>query len=190
MDFRDYLKSSIAVLAEMERAGDSLPIAQAADLISAAAVADKPLLICGNGGSASDAMHIAGELVGRFLKERRALKAIALSADSVVLTAWANDYGYEDIFARQVQAYGDPDGVLLAISTSGNSKNVIAAVKMARSRGMKTIALTGAGGGALASMVDVLLAAPSSATPLIQQAHICIYHYLCAEVEARIADPN
>jgi D-sedoheptulose 7-phosphate isomerase len=190
MDFRDYLKSSIAVLAEMEGAGDSLPIAQAADSISAAVVADKPLLICGNGGSASDAMHIAGELVGRFLKERRALKAIALTADSAVLTAWANDYSYDDVFARQVQAYGEAGGVLLAISTSGNSKNVIAAVKMARSRGMKTIALTGAGGGALGGMVDLLLAAPSTATPLIQQAHICIYHYLCAEVEARVAALN
>ena len=190
MEFHEYLKSSIAVLAEMTRTGEALPIAEAVDLIFAALGADKPLLICGNGGSASDAMHIAGELVGRFLKERRALKAIALTADSATLTAWANDYSYDDVFARQVQAYGEADGVLLAISTSGNSKNVLAAVNMAKSRGMKTIALTGAGGGALRTMADLVLAVPSSATPLIQQAHVCIYHYLCAEVEARIAAFN
>jgi D-sedoheptulose 7-phosphate isomerase len=186
-DFRDYLKSSIAVLAEMERDVDLTRIEGAADVIFAALSADKPLLICGNGGSASDAMHIAGELVGRFLKDRRALKAIALSADSAILTAWGNDFGYGDVFARQVNAYGEAGGVLLAISTSGRSKNVVAAVEAASGKAMTTIALTGKGGGLLASMVDILLDVPSSATPLIQQAHVCIYHYLCAEVEARIA---
>jgi D-sedoheptulose 7-phosphate isomerase len=186
-DFRDYLKSSAALLSEMERGADLAHVEKAADVIFEALAADKPLLICGNGGSASDAMHIAGELVGRFLKDRRALKAIALTADSAILTAWGNDFGYEDVFARQVHAYGETGGVLLAISTSGRSKNVVAAVEVAKSKGMATIAMTGEGGGHLAAMVDILLAAPSNETPLIQQAHVCIYHYLCAEVEARIA---
>lgn len=186
-NLREYLKSSIAVLAEMEQGGELDRVEQAADVIFTALAADKPLLVCGNGGSASDAMHIAGELVGRFLKERRALKAIALAADPAVLTAWANDYSYDDVFARQVHAYGEAGGVLLAISTSGRSKNVIAAVEAAKSKAMKTIALTGQGGGTLGGMVDLLLAVPSGSTPLIQQAHICVYHYLCAEVEARIA---
>jgi len=186
-DFRNYLKTSIAVLAAMESGDEFRRVEQAADIIFAALAADKPLLICGNGGSASDSMHIAGELVGRFLKERRALKAIALCADPAILTAWGNDYSYDDVFARQVHAYGEAGGVLLAISTSGHSKNVIAAVEAANSKAMKTIALTGKGGGTLAAMVDLLLAVPSSATPLIQQAHICVYHYLCAEIEARIA---
>jgi len=131
-------------------------------------------------------MHIAGELVGRFLKERRALKAIALSADTAILTAWGNDYGYEDVFARQVNAYGEPGAVLLAISTSGRSKNVVAAAHAAKAQAMTVIGLTGRGGGHLGPVVDILLDVPSTSTPLIQQAHMCIYHYLCGEVEARL----
>src|SRR6185437_14024792 len=145
-------------------------------------------LICGNGGSAADAMHIAGELVGKFLKERRALKAIALSADSTIITAWSNDVGYDEVFARQVDAYGEAGGVLLAISCSGRSKNIVAAVHSAKSKGMTTIGLTGEGGALLAPIVDILLDVPSGDTPLVQQAHICVYHYLCAEVERRIAN--
>lgn len=186
VDFRDYLGASAAVLNELASSLDAARIERAVTVALAALEADKPLLICGNGGSAADAMHIAGELVGRFLKERRALKAIALSADSAILTAWGNDYGYEHVFARQVNAYGEPGGVLLAISTSGRSKNVIAAVNAAKALGMTTIGLTGKGGGPLGGMVDVLLDVPSTSTPLIQQGHICIYHYLCAEIEARL----
>jgi D-sedoheptulose 7-phosphate isomerase len=185
-NFSDYVGDSASVLSELRVSLDAARIERAVSVTLAALEADKPLLICGNGGSASDAMHIAGELVGRFLKERRALKAIALAADSAILTAWANDYSYDDVFARQVHAYGEPGGVLLAISTSGRSKNVMAAVTAAKSKGMTTIALTGKGGGALASMVDILLDVPSTSTPLIQQGHICIYHYLCAEIEARL----
>lgn len=186
-DFDNYLKSSAAVLAGMRETLDPARMERAVDAAFTALAADKPLLICGNGGSAADAMHIAGELVGRFLKERRALKAIALSADSAILTAWGNDVGYDDVFARQVHAYGETGGVLLAISTSGRSKNVIAAVEAAKAKGMITIGLTGQGGGLLAPLVDILLDVPSTATPLIQQAHVCLYHYLCAEIEARIA---
>jgi D-sedoheptulose 7-phosphate isomerase len=183
--FADYMKSSIAVLSEMGEL-DSSRIEQAVRVILDALRADKALLICGNGGSAADAMHIAGELVGRFQKDRRALKAIALSADPAVLTAWSNDFGYDGVFARQVEAYGEAGGVLLAISTSGRSKNVIAAVEAARAKSMTTIALTGQAGGLLGPMVDILLDVPSTSTPLIQQAHLCLYHYLCAEVESQI----
>lgn len=174
------------MLTELGTSLDPARIERAIAVTLAALEADKPLLICGNGGSAADAMHIAGELVGRFLKERRALKAIALTADSATLTAWANDYSYDDVFARQVYAYGETGGVLLAISTSGRSKNVVAAVSAAKAKGMTTIGLTGKGGGTLGSIVDILLDVPSTATPLIQQGHLCIYHHLCAEIEARL----
>jgi D-sedoheptulose 7-phosphate isomerase len=184
--FHDYLNDSTAVLTELDRSLDPERMERAIEASLTALEADKPLLICGNGGSAADAMHIAGELVGRFLKDRRALKAIALSADSAIMTAWGNDFGYDDIFARQVNAYGEAGGVLLAISTSGRSKNVVAAVAAAKAKGMTTIALTGKGGGTLGPLVDILLDVPSTATPLIQQGHICIYHYLCAEIEARL----
>ena len=152
--------------------------------------AGKPLLICGNGGSASDAMHITGELVGRFLLERKALKAICLSANPVVLTAWANDYSYDTVFSRQVEAYGEPGAAILGISTSGNSKNVIEAFKQARSMGMTTVALTGEGGGKLAPLCDYLFAVPSTSTPLIQQVHICLYHYLCEAIERTLANAD
>ncbi len=142
-----------------------------------------PFMICGNGGSASDSMHIAGELVGRFLKERKALNVICLSSNPAVITAWANDYSYEDIFARQVEAYGKSGGVLLGISTSGNSKNVIQAVEMAKSLNVKTIVLTGKGGGKLAGLCDILLEVPSGHTPRIQEMHIMLYHYICERIE-------
>lgn len=152
-----------------------------------ALAAGRPLLVCGNGGSAADAQHIVGELVGRFLKERRALKAICLSADATFLTAWANDYSYASVFARQVEAYGEPGGVLLGLSTSGNSENVVQAFEAARRVGMTTIGMTGQGGGRLAAVSDHLLAVPSAFTPAIQQVHLALYHWFCAAVEARFA---
>lgn len=155
--------------------------------IAAALKDDRPLLVCGNGGSAADAMHIAGELVGRFLKERRALNCIALGADPAVATAWSNDYDYASLFARQVQAYGRDGGVLLGISTSGNSANVLQAAEAARAKGMAVIGLTGQGGGRLGPLCDILIAAPSRHTPQIQQIHGCLYHYICEQVEARLA---
>lgn len=161
----------------------------ALDATTSALRKGKPVLVCGNGGSAADAMHITGELVGRFLLERRALNVICLASNPAVLTAWANDYSYETIFSRQVEAYGQPGAVLIGISTSGNSKNVIAAFQRARSLSMKTIALTGEGGGQLAPLTDYLFAVPSRSTPLIQQAHICLYHYLCGAIEQALAEP-
>nr|WP_044553798.1 SIS domain-containing protein [Azospirillum lipoferum] len=166
---------------------DPARVEAAVTAVTAALGANKALLVCGNGGSASDAMHITGELVGRFLKERRGLKAICLSSNPAVLTAWSNDYSYDTVFSRQTEAYGEPGGVILGISTSGNSRNVIAAFEVAKSLGMTTIALTGEGGGKMAGLSDILLDVPSRSTPLIQQVHICLYHYLCEQVEARLA---
>lgn len=183
----DYLETSAAVLRKTRETLDPALMEDAVARIAAALGANRPLLVCGNGGSASDAQHITGELVGRFLKERRGLKAICLSSNAAVLTAWANDYSYESVFARQVEAYAEEGGVLLGLSTSGNSPNVVAAFEAARARGMATVAMTGEGGGRLAGLSDVLLAVPSRHTPLIQQAHICLYHYLCEEIEARLA---
>jgi len=185
--FDDYMQASVTVLVELRQRLDPILVERAVAAAVAALSADKPLLVCGNGGSAADSMHIAGELVGRFLADRRALKVMALAADSAFLTAWANDVAYEGVFARQVEAYGEKGGVLLAISTSGRSKNVVAAVQAAKVKGMTTIGLTGQGGATLGPMVDILLDVPSTSTPLIQQAHICLYHYICAEIERRIA---
>lgn len=142
-----------------------------------------PLLVCGNGGSACDALHITGELVGRFLMERKALNVIALSDNVGILTALANDYAYDFVFARQVEAYAKPGAVLLGLSTSGNSANVVRAFEVAHEQGMKTIGFTGKGGGKMAAVSDILLPVPSSSTPLIQQVHICLYHYLCHAIE-------
>jgi len=133
-------------------------------------------------------MHLTAELVGRFLLERRPLNVICLASNPAVLTACANDYGFETIFSRQVQAYGHPGGVLLGISTSGDSKNVVRAFEHARALGMKTIALTGEGGGLLAPLSTHLFAVPSRSTPLIQQAHLCLYHYFCLQIEQGLAE--
>jgi D-sedoheptulose 7-phosphate isomerase len=190
MSLRDYLAESAGVLQLSTAAVSQENMEGAVDAVVDALTAGKPLLVCGNGGSASDAMHITGELVGRFLEERRALKAICLSSNPAVITAWSNDYGYDSVFARQVEAYGERGAVLLGISTSGNAKNVIAAFAQAHTMGMSTIALTGEGGGKLAPLADYLLAAPSRSTPLIQQVHLCLYHYFCREIERRMMAPT
>ncbi len=145
-----------------------------------------PLLVCGNGGSAADSMHIAGELVGRFAKERKAYKCIALSADPIILTALGNDYGFDMVFARQVEALGEKGGVLIGLSTSGNSKNVVKAFEKAKELGMITIGLTGEGGGTMAGLSDIVFDVPSKSTPEIQQVHMHLYHYFCLEVENRL----
>ncbi len=187
MDITAYLRTSADILTATAQDLDPARMTQAVDLTVAALRAGKGLLVCGNGGSAADAQHITGELVGRFLKERKGLKAICLSSNAAILTAWANDYSYETVFSRQVEAYGEAGGVLLGLSTSGNSKNVVTAFEQARSMGMTTIALTGQGGGKLAALSDILLDVPSKHTPLIQQAHLCLYHYFCERVEAALA---
>ncbi|SRR6266567_4483465 len=144
------------------------------------------VMVCGNGGSAADAQHFAAELVGRFRRERPGWAAIALTVDSSVLTSLSNDYGFEQVFARQVQALGRPEDMLVAISTSGNSINVLAAVEVAIGMGVRTVGLTGEGGGALAEMVDHHLAIPSGNTAYIQQGHIAVLHMFCELVEERL----
>jgi D-sedoheptulose 7-phosphate isomerase len=144
------------------------------------------ILICGNGGSAADAQHLAAELVGRFEKERKALPAIALTNDSSILTALGNDYGFETIFSRQVEALGEADDTLVAISTSGNSRNVILAIEAAKSKGLKSVGLLGNDGGKLATCVDMAVTVPHSVTARIQEAHIFIIHYWAHHVEKEI----
>lgn len=141
------------------------------------------ILLCGNGGSACDALHIAGELLGRFQKERKAYAAIALNADIATMTATANDYGYENIFSRQVEGLMKPEDILIGISTSGNSLNVIKAFKQAKINGGMTILFSGKDGGKLKKMADISVVAPCNTTAHVQEAHICIYHILCGLVE-------
>ena len=182
-----YLAESANVILAAVDAGPDERMAKAVSLCVAALRAGKSILTCGNGGSAADAMHIAAELAGRFLKERKGLRCLCLADNPAMLTAWANDYDYASVFARQVEAYGEAGGVLIGISTSGNSANVLNAAQKAREMGMGVIGLTGLHGGRMAAHCDVLLDAPSRSTPLIQQVHICLYHYLCEQIEARMA---
>jgi D-sedoheptulose 7-phosphate isomerase len=158
----------------------------AAAAVSAALGAGNKLLICGNGGSAADAQHWAGELVSRFLYDRPGLPAIALTTDSSIMTAIGNDYGYERLFSRQVEALGAKGDVLFALSTSGRSPNVIAALKAAREKGMVTVGFTGEGGGDMPPLCDILLRVPSAATPRIQEGHEALGHAICALVEATL----
>lgn len=145
------------------------------------------VVLFGNGGSAADAQHIACELVGRFKLDRQALAAIALTTDTSVLTAVANDCGYEMVFSRQVEALVDKKDVVIGISTSGDSPNVIEAIKVAKTKGAKTIGLTGGNGGKLAQVVDLALIVPSDSTPRIQEAHITIGHIVCELVERELS---
>ncbi len=144
---------------------------------------DGKILLMGNGGSAADSQHIAAELIGRFQKERRSLPAIALTTDSSILTSLGNDYSFDVIFARQIEGLGRRGDVVVAISTSGNSKNVIEGVQKAKAMGIKTISLTGCGGGKLVEICDINLIVPSSKTARIQESHICLYHTICELVE-------
>jgi D-sedoheptulose 7-phosphate isomerase len=144
------------------------------------------VLFCGNGGSAADAQHIAAELSGRFYQDRDPLFAEALHVNTSYLTAVANDYGYDAVFARLVKAMGRPGDILVGLSTSGNSKNVLQALKEAHSLGMTTVGMTGAEGGAMREASDILLNVPSQVTPRIQEAHITLGHILCELVEATL----
>lgn len=183
MEAREYLLNSAAVSRDVaEHCLDS--ILAAAQLIVAAFRMEGKLLLCGNGGSAADCQHMAGELVNRLTADfpRPALPAVALTTDTSVLTALANDSGFEGVFERQVQALGRPGDVLLGISTSGSSANVVRAVAAARATGMRTVVLTGAQG-RLKELVDVAIVVPSNNTQHIQEAHLTIEHLLCHLVE-------
>ncbi|MBK8792167.1 MAG: D-sedoheptulose 7-phosphate isomerase [Holophaga sp.] len=144
------------------------------------------ILICGNGGSAADAQHFAAELSGRYVKERRALAGIALTTDTSALTAIGNDYGFDRVFSRQVEALGRPGDLLVGISTSGNSPNVILAVEAAKEQGMKTLGLLGRDGGKLRGLCDEALVVPSPVTARIQEVHQMIYHFWCEVIDAGI----
>ena len=160
-------------------------IAKAADVIAEAFLSGRKLLLCGNGGSAADCQHMAAEFVSRFSKDldRRALPAIALTTDTSFLTAFGNDRGFEGVFERQVEALGNAGDVLIGISTSGNSVNVVQAIGAAGKRNIRTIALTG-NGGRLASLADVAIAVPSGDTQYIQETHLAVEHILCELVES------
>ena len=140
-------------------------------------------LLIGNGGSAADAQHIAAELVGRFYTDRPSLAAIALTTDTSILTAVGNDYGYARLFARQIEGLGQPGDILIALSTSGNSDNILQGIQQARTQQLKVIGLTGATGGAMTEHCDICLCVPSTDTPRIQECHILLGHILCAAIE-------
>jgi D-sedoheptulose 7-phosphate isomerase len=178
--------SLLAIRQAQERLSPRLE--EAAETIIRSYKAGGGVFIFGNGGSAADAQHIACELVGRFLKNRRALKAQALTTDTSVLTCLANDFSYNTIFSRQLEAGARRGDVAVALSTSGNSPNVVDALIFARQVGMKIIAFTGEGGGKCAAIADVLLDVPSSHTPHVQEAHAVMYHVLCELVEAAFAE--
>jgi D-sedoheptulose 7-phosphate isomerase len=174
-------------LAGLERAnGDAAMLATAgriADVIIAAMRAGNKLLIIGNGGSAADAQHIAAEIIGRYKQDRPGYAAIALTTDTSALTAITNDYGFEQVFARQVEGLGQPGDVLLALSTSGRSPNILAALRRARERGLVTIGFTGTRGETMGASCDHLLVAPSDDTPVVQQIHLAVAHGICEEIE-------
>ncbi len=158
-------------------------IQEAAGLLVATLSRGGKLMLCGNGGSAADSQHIAAELTGRFVKDRRPLAAMALSTDTSALTCIANDYGFDDVFSRQVRGLGREGDCLLALSTSGNSRNVLRAAEAARAAGIRVIGLLGRDGGALRALCDIAIVVPSATTARIQEAHIFIGHTLCAMVE-------
>lgn len=154
-----------------------------ATLISQACFDGQTVFACGNGGSAADAQHFSAELTGRYVTDRDSYAGVALTVDTSALTAIANDYGYHRVFSRQLEGLGKPTDVLLGISTSGNSQNIIEAVSVAKEKGMKTVALLGRDGGALKDLVDVAIVVPSTVTARIQEAHIFILHYFCEYLE-------
>jgi len=165
------------------------PIARAAEIMVRCLLANGKILACGNGGSAADSQHFSAELLNRFERERPGLAAMALSTDTSTLTAIANDYDYEQVFSKQVSALGQADDVLLAISTSGNSKNVMRAIAAAKEREMRVVALTGRGGGEIAKLLrteDVNICVPHSQTTRIQEVHLLTLHCLCDGIDSML----
>jgi D-sedoheptulose 7-phosphate isomerase len=176
-----------------QKALETLPesILQATNLMYESLRSGGKIMACGNGGSAADAQHFAAELVGRFERERQELAALALTTDTSILTAVGNDYSYDEIFSKQVKGLGKPEDVLLGISTSGNSKNVILAIEAAHHKGMKVVAFTGKGGGKIASILkkgDVHLCVPADRTARIQETHLLLLHCLCDGIDHLLLD--
>jgi D-sedoheptulose 7-phosphate isomerase len=181
------IRDSIDVHQQLLDEASVTRLADAAGTVARSLTQGGKLLLFGNGGSASDAAHVAAEFVGRFQRERRPYPAISLGTNQSALTAIGNDYGFEQVFARQVEAFGAPGDVAIAISTSGESPNVLAGVRCARRLGLATIGLTGENGGELAAEVDVCLQVPSRTTARIQEGHILLAHVLCELVERELA---
>jgi D-sedoheptulose 7-phosphate isomerase len=185
-----YLKESADTLTSYAADVDAhATIVRFADVITAALTSHKKLMIAGNGGSAADAQHIAAEIISRLFFDRAPLPAIALTTDSSILTAIGNDYGYEKVFERQVLGLGNSGDVFLGISTSGKSRNILVALDAAKSKGIKTLGFTGAHVSPMNSKCDLVLAAPSTKTAVIQQVHIVAAHVICGLVERRIFAP-
>ncbi len=180
--FEDHLRSHAAAIAGLGASQHA--IAAAGQTIAACLQRGGKVLLCGNGGSAADAQHLAAELSGRYVKERRALAGIALTTDTSALTAIGNDYGFDQIFSRQVEALGRPGDLLIGISTSGNSPNVIRAVASAKELGLRTLGLLGRDGGQLAGLMDEALVVPSTVTARIQEVHQMVYHFWCEALDA------
>jgi len=185
----EILKSAVAAARETLQSLPDLAaqVESATDLIGQCLRAGNKLLVCGNGGSASDAAHFATELVVRFTKDRAAYPAIALAGDGGLLTAAGNDYGFDEIFARQVAAYGKENDLLICLTTSGKSKNVVRALEEAKMRKLKTIALLGRDGGSTIGLADVDLLVRCDSTARIQEAHKLLLHVLCEALESRLA---
>ena len=188
-DSSDILKNAVAAATKTLQSMVDLgrPLAKAAGMVEQCLRGGNKLLVCGNGGSASDAAHFATELVVRFAKDRRAYPAICLTGDGGLLTAAGNDYGFDEIFARQIAAFGVPGDVLIVLTTSGKSKNVRRALEEAKSRKLKTIAFLGGGGGSTIGLADIDLLVASDSTARIQEAHKVLLHVLCETVESRLA---
>jgi D-sedoheptulose 7-phosphate isomerase len=163
-------------------------VSSAVDTIYSSLATGGLLLVAGNGGSAADAQHIAAELTGRFLRDRRPLRAMALHVNTSSLTAIGNDYGYEHVFARELLAHARPGDVLIALSTSGNSPSILRAIEAARANKVAVIGLTGGSGGAMRAACDICLCVPTKSTPRIQEMHIMIYHAICELLEARLTN--
>jgi len=186
----DELRSQLAASAELleQTAEQAALLADIAGLINQRLQEGRKILLCGNGGSAADAQHIATELMARYKRERKALPALALGTDVSFLTAMSNDHGYERVLAREVEALGARGDVLWAFSTSGNSPNVVEALKQARSQGLTTIGFSGADGGKLHCLVDVSFRVPSRDTPRIQEVHMAVAHIICDLVEQEFSE--
>lgn len=183
-----HLERSAAAMAEAARDGALVKnIAAMAGAMTQALRAGGKILLAGNGGSAGDAQHIAAEIVGRYKRERKGWAAIALTTDTSALTAIANDYGYEQVFARQIEGLGRKGDVFVGLTTSGQSPNILAALKTARAQGLVTVGFTGPKGASLASLCDHLLVAPTDDTPVVQQIHLAAGHAICDAVEQALA---
>ncbi|AVT82894.1 D-sedoheptulose 7-phosphate isomerase [Rhodopseudomonas palustris] len=181
-------------LAAMTAAAGDATLLSASRAIAAASIKalqrGRKILLAGNGGSAADAQHIAAEIIGRYKRDRAAWPAVALTTDTSALTAIANDYGFERVFARQVEGLGQPGDVFIGITTSGRSPNILAALEVARQRGLVTVGMTGPSGGSMGTLCDHLLIAPAPETALVQQIHLMAAHAICDEIEVALGKPS